>query len=88
MAALLLAQQYHKHGVKQKIIILEHRQDFRIEERQVKERAAGTAALTLTERRGVLIRSICDSLVRGVCRMLRVLKVASPTPSSAVSTWH
>ena len=36
MAALLLAQQYHKHGVKQKIIILEHRQDFRIEDRQVR----------------------------------------------------
>lgn len=35
MAALLLAQQYHKHGVNQKIIILEHRQDFRIEDRQV-----------------------------------------------------
>ncbi len=35
MAALLLAQQYRKHGVQQQIIVLEHREDFRLEDRHV-----------------------------------------------------
>jgi len=33
MVALLLAQQYAKHGVKQQIIVLEQREDFRLEDR-------------------------------------------------------
>ena len=37
MSALLLSQEYVKHGIKQKIIVLEHRQDFRIEDRLVRE---------------------------------------------------
>lgn len=35
MSALLLSQEYVKNGIKQKIIVLEHREDFRLEERMV-----------------------------------------------------
>lgn len=34
MSALLLAQQYAARGIKQRIVVLEHREDFRKEERQ------------------------------------------------------
>jgi 2-polyprenyl-6-methoxyphenol hydroxylase-like FAD-dependent oxidoreductase len=46
MAALLLAQQYHRHRIAQKIIVLEHREDFRIEDRQVRETVLSGVCLT------------------------------------------
>lgn len=66
MSGLLLAQQYHKHGINQKIIILENREDFRIEDRQDAENGRMGNAVKRSINLALSYRGMCALRAAGL----------------------